>query len=301
MKKILIAAAVIVAALLVLNNVLRPKARVVSVKKDIAVNSVPGSVTVRAEYASEVKSETGGRVVEGALQPGQKVAKGEMLVRLDPTDLELAIEKMEQDYAAAKQRLEIGTSTKVELAAANENLENLVRLTDKGLYAPAELEKQRRSVKEIERRLALEQVGNDQTLAAQENALKVSRRQLAKMTIVAPFEGVISEVFARPGDLIGGGAPIAVLISTSRTVEARISEENFAGLQPGQKAHVRFLGYGGWQYEAVVTRILPTADPSTQRHVVYLDVKIEPEKLVPGMTGEVAIIVGQRQSETIIP
>jgi len=121
------------------------------------------------------------------------------------------------------------------------------------------------------------------------------------MTIVAPFDGVVSKVFARPGDLISGGAPIAILISTSRTVEAKISEENFSNIAKGQRASVRFLGYGNWLYDATVTKILPTADPETQRYIVHLDVKIEPEKLIPGITGEVSIIVGERPSPANIP
>jgi hypothetical protein len=51
----------------------------------------------------------------------------------------------------------------------------------------------------------------------------------------------------------------------------------------------------------VVTKILPTADPDTQRHVVYLDVKIDPDQLVPGITGEVSIIVGRRAARAIVP
>jgi RND family efflux transporter MFP subunit len=180
-------------------------------------------------------------------------------------------------------------------------LVNFERLTKAGNYAVAELEKQRRMVKQIEQRLALEEVKNTQELATFENTLKVKKRQLEKMTIVAPFAGKVSKVFAREGDLISGGAPIAILIASSRTVEAKISEENFSNIKLGQKASVRFLGYGDWQYEATVTKILPTADPETQRYIVHLEVKIEPEKLIPGITGEVSIIVGERQSKANIP
>ena len=121
------------------------------------------------------------------------------------------------------------------------------------------------------------------------------------MTVRAPFDGVVSEVIARPGDLIGGGSPIARLISTSRTVEARISEENFAGIAVGQSAAVRFLGYGDELYEATVAQILPTADAETQRYVVYLRVVVDPVLLVPGITGEVSIVVGERDNTLIIP
>lgn len=301
MKKFLLIAAVLVVLGVALSLYLRPTAQVSAAVKDRAVNLVPGSVTVRAEYQMELKSEIGGRVIKSELDPGLRVRKGDFLVQLDTGDLELEIERIETDYAARKKSLEIGSSTRLDLVTARENIAHLERMVESGNYPVAELEKQRRGLKAIEQRLALEEVGNAHELAVFENTLQAKRRQLEKMTVTAPFDGVVSEVRARPGDLIGGGAPIAILISTTRTVEGKISEENFAGVREGQDAQVRFLGYGEQQYRAKVTKILPTADPATQRYIVYLEVQIEPEKLVPGLTGEMTIVVGERDAEAIIP
>ena len=52
---------------------------------------------------------------------------------------------------------------------------------------------------------------------------------------------------------------------------------------------------------ATVTQILPTADPATQRYVVHLQVDIDPEKLVPGITGEVVIDVGEHDKTLLVP
>jgi RND family efflux transporter MFP subunit len=144
-------------------------------------------------------------------------------------------------------------------------------------------------------------VGNDRDIADFENSLAVKRRQLDKMAIRAPFDGVISAVDVWPGDLIGGSAPVASIITLARRVEAKISEEDFADIRVGQKASVRLLGYGNQQFDAKVTRVLPTADPDTQRYTIYLDVDIPKERLVPGLTGEVSVVVGQRHAKTIIP
>ena len=64
---------------------------------------------------------------------------------------------------------------------------------------------------------------------------------------------------------------------------------------------MRFLTYGENQYAAKVVKILPTADPATQRNVVHLEVEIAPEKLVPGITGEVVIEVGEHEHTLIVP
>ena len=301
MKKILIGAGALLVLIIVISVMLKPTAKVAVVEAGKAQSLVPGSVTVHAEYEMELKSEISGRVIKSELDPGQKVRAGTVLVQIDTGDLSLEIDQIQNEYETAQKKIAVGSAIALELESAKESLQNFERLTKTGNYPAAELEKQRRLVKQIEQRLALEEVINTQQLATYENTLKVKRRQLEKMTITAPFDGQVSEVFARPGDLISGGAPIAVLIATTRTVEAKISEENFSGIEEGQKAFVRFLVYGDWQYDATVSKILPTADPTTQRYIVHLDVKIDPEKLVPGITGEVSIIVGERQSKANIP
>ncbi len=267
-----------------------------------ALKQVPGSVIVLAEFEMELKSEVGGRVVNSALDPGSKVAAGEVLAQLDTGDLELEIEGIRMRYEADKQRIAVGSAIELELQTAREQLEEFERLTRSGSRSEAELTRERRRVRAIEQRVELERVNNQLLIDGYANTLRVKQRQLEKMTIAAPFDGVISEVgAARPGDLIGSNWPLAKLISASRTVEAKISEENFADLRLGQRASVRFLPYGGALFEGVITKILPTSDPETQRYMVHLDVKIEPEQLVPGITGEVSIVVGERNADANIP
>lgn len=279
----------------------RPVALVAIVKRDKAVNAKPGSVTVQAEFQMELKSEVGGRLIRSELDPGKVVRQGDFLAQIDTGDLQLEIEHIQSEYEAAKQRIAIGSQIALDLANARDNLENFERMTKSGNYPEAELVKQRRSVEQIRQKYEQEQLANRQAVAGFENTLKVKKRQLEKMTITAPFDGTVSEVLARPGDIIGPNMPVAILISNSRTVEAKISEEDFADIRLGQKASVRFLTYGEGAYPATVVKILPTADPATQRYLVHLRVDIAPEKLVPGITGEVSIDVGEHEKALIVP
>lgn len=278
-----------------------PVAYVAEVTSGPAIKAVPGSVIVHAEFRMELKSEVGGRVVKSDLDPGNSVIAGAVLCQLDTGDLELEIEKITGDYETAKKRIAVGSSIALELANARDDLANYEQLYRSGNYPESELVKKRRDVQQIEQRYELEKVNNAQLLEGFENTLRVKNRQLEKMTIIAPFDGIVSVVYARPGDLIGSNSSIATLIAKSRTVEARISEEDFADLKVGQTASVRFLPYGAWVYGATLVKILPTADPNTQRYVVHLEVDIDQEKLVPGITGEATVVVGEREAKANIP
>jgi len=134
-----------------------------------------------------------------------------------------------------------------------------------------------------------------------ETTLKILKLSKERMTIRAPFDGQIADFYVWPGQLVVFGTVVAKLISSSRTVEAKISEENSAGIQVGQKAKVTFLPYSIWQFDAKVTKILPTSDPETQRRIVHLEVTIEPEKLRPGINGEVSITIDSHPSQTLVP
>ncbi len=301
-KKILIGIAVLAAAAFLFVYLSRPSALVAQAESGPALKQVPGSVGVLAELEGDIKAEVGGRIIRMDLSPGRVVKEGELLVQLDPSDLKLEIEGIRVRYEAEKQRIAVGSAIELELQTAREQLEEFERLVRSGNRSEAELTRERRKVQAIEQRLELEKVRNRELIDGYENTLRVKERQLEKMTIAAPFDGVISTVAeAFPGGLIAPNWSLAKIISSSRLVEAKISEENFADLRVGQRARIRFLPYGAELFEAAITKILPTSDSETQRYTVYLDVTIAPERLVPGITGEVTIVVGERQAKTNIP
>lgn len=279
----------------------RPVAMVVNAVRGSAIDAVPGSVIVDAEYQMDLKSEIGGRIIKTALDDGKQVKEGDFLAQLDTGDLKLQLDKTQSDYDTLKKRIDVGSQIQLELESAQASFANFERLHKRGQVSDNDFENQRRALQQVQQRRDLEKVDNQNQLENYENALKTLQRQIDKMTIIAPFDGVVSQVLARPGDLIGGGAPIATLIATSRTVRANISEENFAGIQVGQKAAVRFLTYGNQLYDASVSKILPTADPATQRYVVFLKVDIPLEQLKPGLTGEASIVVGKHDNALIVP
>jgi len=63
------------------------------------------------------------------------------------------------------------------------------------------------------------------------------------------------------------------------------------------------LGYENQIYDAKTVKILPTAEAETQRYIVHLDVDVrgKTDLLVPGLTGEVSIVVGERDAQALVP
>jgi RND family efflux transporter MFP subunit len=302
--RLLVALAALAAIALAVQAYLRPTAKVETVISGDAVDAKPGSVVVKEAYTMQMKSAINGRVLgkDYHLETGKAVKEGDVLVRLDTSDIEIEIEQFENEYNAVKARIAVGSANQFALETALSDFKNTERLFKLGQVSDSDYQIKRRAVETIKQQLALEKVRDQEDLDTDANSIKSKRHMMEKMTITAPFDGVISYVYAHPGDLIDTGSPIVSLITTSRLVEAKISEEDFANIRPGQKATVIFLPYGDWNYNGTVQKILPTADPETQRHLVDLDITdIPPEKLIPGITGEVTIEVGRRHANAVIP
>jgi RND family efflux transporter MFP subunit len=302
--KLAAAAIVLAGAYVMVSRSLRPIAKVETVISGEAKDAKPGSLTVKEEYTMQMKSAIAGRVLKDGynLEPGLHVNEGDVLIKLDPGDIQIEIDQAKAEYESAKQRAAIPSANVYTLETAEADFSTQERLFKLGQISDSDYQKSRRAVETVKEQIALEKVRNEEDLETDLNEIRTKERALEKMTIKAPFEGIVSEVFAHPGDLVDPGSPIMSVITTNRIVEAKISEEDFANIRVGQPASVHFIPYGAFVYNGTVSKILPTADPETQRHLVDLNITdIKPELLIPGITGEVTITVGSRHAKAIIP
>ena len=300
--RLAVAAVVLLLAGWSISYLLRPIAMVVPAAKGKAGRFVPGTVEVKAEFIIELKSEVGGRVIASTLELGKRLYKDDVLVQIDTGDIDIEIERIKNEITADKRKFELGSTRRADLLNKRDTLANLERQVKTGAYPQAEYDKEKRLLQQLEQLTELDEVNLKLALQTNENNLRTKLREKSKMTIAAPSDGVVTVLTTRVGDLIGSNSPIATVIALGRTVEAKISEENFAAIKLGQKATVRFLTFGTDQYNAVIAKILPAADPATQRYTVFLDIFLpEGRTLLPGLTGEVSISIAERANAIIIP
>jgi len=256
---------------------------------------------VRADHTTELRSEIAGRVVSAVPEVGTRVHASDTLVRLDDADLRIELDRLENQLHAEESRRTAGLPEEHALATARDDLARATRQAEAGTFPKADLENLSGKVKQLETTVSLAKIERDAARADLESRLKAQQRLVAKATVTAPADAQVVAVLAHPGDLVVAGAPLAELLAEARVVEASIGEENFAGVAAGQRATVRFTGYGAETFEATVAAVLPTADPATRRYTVRLDVKISPEKLMPGLSGEAEVILGEHAGALLVP
>ena len=302
--KLVLAAAVMVAVVVVALQRFSDVAVVAPVKRDKAVNAVPGSVTVFADKGiQELKFDVPGRVeICEALDPGRPFKKGDVLIKLDTAELEREIAETKRNFESAQKRREIVLKSNQELTVAEKNLANYERLLKRGDVSEESVEGLRRGLQALKTKIDLEDFDNEKAKVDFASLMKTKETQLAKMSIVALEDGVVEGAMVRRGALISAGAPVALVSSNERVVTAKISEENFGSIKLGQKAKVRLLIYPGEApFDAKVSKILPSADEATQRYTVYLDVAVDPKRLKHNSTGQVTITVDEHDDRPLVP
>lgn len=279
----------------------KPRAYTEEVVRGQAVDAVSANLKIEETYRLTIRSEENGRVISSLLKLGNVVQSGNIVVKLDTTELELKIERIQNELGAFRKSLNLGSPLKFKIDEVKDKLEELEALDERGSASPDTLKAWRRQLAELREKMDREKIDNGAILSRLENDLEQNQLKLERMTIRSPVDGIIVAVDVFEGDLISSRTGIAEVISNDRRVIAEINEEAFAKVKIGQRAIVRFLGYGDDLFNGEVIQLLPTNDPETQRFSIFLSVNISKELLTPGLTGEANIIVAERENTLIIP
>ena len=189
----------------------------VKMKESVLVNTIPIKRTpferyvefygtVIAENNVNVSSETGGRIISVKAKEGDKVRKGQLLVKID---MEPVVKQMD----------EIKTS----LELAQEVWERQKRLWDQEIGSEIQY---------------LQAKNNKERL---EKSLEVLETQLKKQNIYSPINGIIENEILKSGETAGPAKPILQIINIDQVkVEADIAESYIGQLKPGDNINLYF-------------------------------------------------------------
>lgn len=209
---------------------------------------LPANRTAPAEVLSPndamLSAEVGARVARIAADVGATVARGELLVELDCTDLRLAAAQADAQLAAAA----------AGVALAEQRLERGRQLSGKAYISADEL---------LELSTAQQAAAAEREVAAAQQA--IAARQVDKCRITAPFDGVVVERQAQVGALASPGTPLLRLIDRSEAeVQAQVPAADAATLP--QATHTVFESQGR-RYAVELRRLSEVIDPRSRTRV----------------------------------
>lgn len=239
----------------------------VKVSVGTARQSVLAVGTFRSNEAVMVRPELASRVREFNFREGQKVTKGQVLVRLDAALDEAALAQAEASLALSKANFERATS----LVARQAGTEKAVD----------------------EARAALRR---------DEAAVQLAKARVEKYTLIAPFDGVVGLRRVSVGSYLVAGADVVNLEQIDPLkVDFRIPESFLPAVRVGQPIAVTVDAFAGREFPGKVYAIDPLVDEAGRSIVIRAIVDNPQDVLRPGVFGRVAVTLSTRENAMFVP
>lgn len=242
------------------------KVNVVSPTMELVTDSVSAVGSLRARDQISLTTELSGRVVELNLKAGSRVAKGELLLRLDDRQARADLQVAEATLADALRQLERALSLQANNSISQSQVDGLRTAAD----------------------VARAQLASAQT-------------RVDNHRIEAPFEGVIGLNDISMGAYLSAGTEVATLDSTRRMELSFAVPEKFLGqIRLGQAVQGRTPAYPGERFTGELVELGTRINELSRTLPVRARIANPEEKLRPGQFMAVSLTLRQREA-LIIP
>jgi len=235
--------------------------------------TAPG--TVRAVLQSTLTSKIMGNVTRVRADVGDRVRKGEVLLRIESKEISAKIAQAKGALAAAQ----------AALRNAQANYRRISTLAARGSATPFELDGARM-------RLDAAKGG----VAQAEGGLREARTMKGYARVTAPADGRISRRYVEVGDQAAPGRPLFDFVDASRLqFETFVPESKLADLRLGLQVSVVVPAWGDGKISGRIAEMEPASDPVTHSAKIKVDLT-KKSGLLPGMYGKALFPVGKRRA-----
>lgn len=246
---------------------------VVPAQRDALILTLRSQGIVRSDATATLKAETAGTVLEVPIHAGAAVRSNDIIVRLDPTPLEIALSEAEAAVGQAR-----------------------VQFLD--LVLPDSLVTGR-GPDSTRRAYAIARAG----LPGAEARLARARLELERSAITAPFSGIVDRVAVAPGERVAVGQELATVVNLDRLrVEANVLEHDLPLIRPGASAIITVAADPTHPVTGRVTAVLPLIDTTTRAARVVIQLPPQASRtLRPGMSADVRLEAGRLADRLLVP
>jgi RND family efflux transporter MFP subunit len=232
---------------------------------------------VVAQRKAAVASKATGRLEYLGVVEGDRVKKGQVLARIEDTDM-----KASRDQARANLQL-----NEADLKDATQWLDRQKKLLQSGVSTQSDFDGAEARYQRVLASIDVAKAAVAGTEVALENTL-----------IRAPFDGTVLTKNADVGEMV---APMAASASSksavvtiadmgSLQVEADVSESNIERITPDQPCEITLDAYPSVRYQGSVAKVVPTADRAKATVMVKVGFKSYDSKVLPEMSAKVLFL-----------
>jgi RND family efflux transporter MFP subunit len=252
-----------------------------TVQRQPLERTLPLTGTLAPLVEAEVKAKVAGQLVEVAVREGEQVKQGQVLARIDPTELRARVAAREAEAAAARSQLELSRKT----------LQQQQALAQQGFISRNALQNAESGFEVAQARLG--------TARAE---LALAREDLDKAAIQAPFSGTVAARLAEPGERVAVDAPVLRLVNLSQlALQAPVPAESIAEVRVGQPVTFRVQGFGERTFTGRVDRINPTTTEGSRSFPVHVVIENPDGALRGGLFATGSLVLERIENALPVP
>ncbi len=288
--------------------------------------------SLAGDEQTDVAPQTSGKVVAMGVDIGSYVKRGQMIIRLDDSELKLRVEQsltqVEQAKAAVRQAEEkIGlksgqafdpnrvaevASAKVALDLADKNLNRAEKLIESGDISRSFYDQQRAQRDQLKEQYDAAVAQARQNYAAvvvartnvanAEAQLALARKSLSYSTIPAPIEGFVAERTADIGEYVSPQQKVATIVRINplRT-RIDIPEQAIPEVRVGQAVSMSTSAWPDKTFSGRIARIAPNVSANSRTLTVEAEIENSSGLLKPGQFATVRILQARAAPAVLIP
>ncbi|MFC6861443.1 efflux RND transporter periplasmic adaptor subunit [Zunongwangia atlantica] len=308
-------------------NVEKERISINTVKKDIFQENIPVNGVVMPITTIYLDALEGGRVEEKLAEDGAMMKKGEPILRLSNTDLELSLvnqetqvynllTQMQRTQNASREntinKLNQLTEVKSSLREAERRYKLNKKLFDKGAVAEQEYLETKNNYNYQKDRLALTErvLQQDSISSKQENvqaresyektrkALELMRKKVEDLVVRAPVDGQLTSLDAEIGQSKSKGERLGQIdVISGYKVRVDVDEHYISRIYAGQQGSFNF---DGKKYTLEIKKVYTqVANGRFQVDMTFLEEA--PEKIRRGQTLQIRVALSQEKEAVLIP
>lgn len=238
-----------------------------------------GSLTPYTE--ATVKAKVAGELVVVPVREGEPVKRGQMLARIDQTEVQARVAARRADVSAARAQLDW----------AGKNRTTQKALLEKGFIAQTAYDNVQSNYEVAVARLR-----------AAEAELVVAQKALGDSVLVAPFDGIVSLRHAQAGERVALDAKVVTVVDLSRLqLEAAVPATEIGRLRVGQPVAFRVDGFGEQSFEGRIDRISPATVSGSRSINVYAVIDNPQGVLRAGLFAQGAVSLERIEGALVVP
>jgi HlyD family secretion protein len=240
-----------------------------------AVLTASGYVVARRKAA--VASKGTGTLVYLAVEEGDRVKKGQVIARLDDSDVMATLRRSRENLRVAEADLE----------DAKKNYQRMQAVIGKRAVSQADYDAAEARYKRVV-----------STIEAAKYAVREAEVAVENTRIIAPFDGTVLKKNADVGEIVaplaGAASSRAAVVTiadmSSLEVDADVSEANIPRVAAEQNCEITLDAYPQHRYPGYVSNIVPTADRAKATVMVKIKFKQYDQRVLPEMGAKVTFL-----------